>query len=102
MREVQDLGKLLPEPWILGEGQSGQNEVTAIGTKVFWQTRGIAGRSSIDSRKKLLQKQKWKDMADKVVHTCNLTMPLKKDLISRRPETSTLQMIKGPIHTNIQ
>jgi hypothetical protein len=36
MREVQDLGKLLPEPWILGEGQSGQDEVTAIGTKVFW------------------------------------------------------------------
>ena len=45
---------------------------------------------------------KKNDMADKVVHTCNLTMPLKKDLISRRPETSTLQMIKGPIHTNIQ
>jgi hypothetical protein len=41
-------------------------------------------------------------MAHEVMHTCNLTMPLKKDLISRRPETSTLQMIKGPIHTNIQ
>jgi hypothetical protein len=24
MCEVQDLGKLLPEPWVLGEGQSGQ------------------------------------------------------------------------------
>lgn len=36
-------------------------------------------------------------MADRVADTCNLTMPSKNSLISRWPETSTLQMVRGLI-----